>query len=278
MTNLSTLLEYLDEDIDEAAKSVPEAISEKLAAYTSNSFIILYNPQTAVNNNKKNKQNYVISFQNAIVGYVRFEPNDDCDNNTYEVKNSAALSGYGPLIYDLVLSQIYPNYLIADRNSISNKALKVWDFYLNNRPDVNKQLLSSIIDYNPDNSFCSLPAEAWNKSRSFSNIISNLSVIKRELQDAIDFNDDPKSIAKLQSQLDKTKQKAELALAKIPTAYKYQIKSPKGLTALKNNHLRFIQLVPSMFPNANLYKNFDPKQYVEQALLDEAETFFEDMY
>ena len=75
MTNLPTLLEYLDEDMNEAAKSVKQAISEKLAASTSNNSILLYNPQAALSSTKNNIENGysiedTISFNNAIVGYV----------------------------------------------------------------------------------------------------------------------------------------------------------------------------------------------------------------
>lgn len=117
MTNLPTLLEYLDEDINEAAKSVKQAISEKLAASTTNNSIILYNPQAALSSTKNNIENGyaiedTISFNNAIVGYVLFDSDSSCED-AYEVKQSAALSGYGPLLYDLVLSHIYPNFKVS---------------------------------------------------------------------------------------------------------------------------------------------------------------------
>ncbi len=278
-TNLHTLLEYLDEDMNEAAKSVREAISEKLAAVTSNNSIILYNPQAALSATKDNiDYGYTIedtiSFNKAIVGYVLFDSDSSCEN-AYEVKQSAALSGYGPLLYDLVLSHIHPNFLISDRSSVSKQAQKVWNFYLNNRPDVNKVFITSI--YDPD-SYCGLPDEVWNKHRSLYPLISAVTHLKRELQDAIDFEEPPQKIAKLQDQLNKATIKADAAFSNIPEAYKYQIRSPKGLTALKNNHDRFVQTAKTLLPKSKLYKGFNIISSIDRNLQDAAEAFFNEMY
>lgn len=282
MTNLSTLLEYLDEDIDEAAVALKQAISEKLAAYTNQNTIILYNPEMAANNINDNiQQDYavedIITFEGAIVGYVNTQLNDSCGTNTYEVKTSAALSGYGPLLYDLTLSLIYPNYLTADRNSVSSKAQKVWDYYFHNRTDVNKLLISSIYDPELDD-ICRLPNEIWNKYRSTGKLISNVETIYHDLQLAINEGEDQKLIDQLQSEYHKAKEKAHTYFSQIPIAHKYQIKSPKGLTALKNNHLRFLQRIPSLIPKQKLYRGFDIKGAAEENLYQEAETFFGEMY
>jgi hypothetical protein len=279
MTNLPTLLEYLDEDINEAAKSVKQAISEKLAASTTNNSIILYNPQAALSSTKDNIENGyaiedTISFNNAIVGYVLFDTDSSCED-AYEVKQSAALSGYGPLLYDLVLSHIYPNFLVSDRSSVSKEAQKVWNFYLNNRPDVNKVLITSI--YNT-NDHCIMPSEVWAKHRSLYPLISAVEHLQTELQDAIDFEEPLQNIAKLQAQLNKAIIKANAALSKIPEAHKYQIKSPKGLTALKNNHSRFIQTAKTLLPKSKLYKGFNIISSIDYNLLDAAENFFNEMY
>ena len=282
MNNLSTLLEYLDEDIDEAAVSVKQAISEKLAAYTNQGAIILYNPEMAANNINDNiQQDYaiedIITFEGAIVGYVNTEPNDYCGTNTYEVKNSAALSGYGPLLYDMALSHIYPNYLTADRSSVSTKAQKVWDYYFYNRNDVNKVLITSIYDPELDDT-CRLPEQVWNKYRSTGKLISNVETIYHDLQLAINENENQNFIDQLQSEYLKALEKAHTYFSQIPIAHKYQIKSPKGLTALKNNHLRFLQRIPSLLPKQKLYRGFDIKAAAEENLYQEAETFFGEMY
>lgn len=64
-------------------------------------------------------------------------------NSAWEVIRSAADSGLGPTIYDMIMS-IAPHGLIADRSSVSSDARKVWSYYANNRTSVDKKFL----DYN----------------------------------------------------------------------------------------------------------------------------------
>ena len=52
------------------------------------------------------------------------------------VQSSTAKTGLGPLAYDVAIEAQEGMGLISDRASISPDALAVWDYYLNNRPDV----------------------------------------------------------------------------------------------------------------------------------------------
>ena len=61
-------------------------------------------------------------------------------HGAWEVKAAAALGGYGPTLYDLVMS-ISPGGLFADRTSVSGEAAEVWDFYSNNRPEIEKKVM-----------------------------------------------------------------------------------------------------------------------------------------
>jgi len=47
-------------------------------------------------------------------------------------------SGWGPLLYDIAIeyATLNANGLTADREAVSSDALRVWDYYLNNRSDV----------------------------------------------------------------------------------------------------------------------------------------------
>ena len=72
--------------------------------------------------------------------------------------------------------------------------------------------------------------------------------------------------------------KADAALSKIPEAHKYQIKSPKGLTALKNNHARFVQTAKTLLPKSKLYKGVNIISSIDRNLQDAAEAFFIEMY
>jgi hypothetical protein len=86
---------------------------------------------------------------NSIRGYIRYVLSDTCNTptspKTYQVSYSAASKGWGPLTYDITMSLISPAYLIADRNSNSSDADKVWMYYLKNRPDVHKELMEELI-------------------------------------------------------------------------------------------------------------------------------------
>lgn len=80
--------------------------------------------------------------------------NTDEDPNVYMVSRVSANESFGPLLYDMMLSYVYPKPLIPDRNTISKDAIKVWTYYFNNRNDIKKepididdQLYSTIYPY-----------------------------------------------------------------------------------------------------------------------------------
>ena len=54
------------------------------------------------------------------------------------VSHSQADQGWGPLLYDLAieLATERAGGLIADRSSVSREARDVWNYYMNNRSDV----------------------------------------------------------------------------------------------------------------------------------------------
>ena len=61
-------------------------------------------------------------------------------NGAWEVVRSAAEGGYGPTLYDMVMS-ISPMGLTPDRLQVSDEAKKVWDFYAHKRPEIEKRFL-----------------------------------------------------------------------------------------------------------------------------------------
>lgn len=64
--------------------------------------------------------------------------------NKVQVKASAAEKGYGPFMYDVALGMAYPKFVMADRNSVSFEAARVWAHYLNSRPDVERVFLPDL--------------------------------------------------------------------------------------------------------------------------------------
>ena len=59
-------------------------------------------------------------------------------SNAFMISWSGATSGYGPMLYDLAMEWATANGggLIADRSTVSPEARAVWDYYLNNRSDI----------------------------------------------------------------------------------------------------------------------------------------------
>lgn len=74
-------------------------------------------------------------------------PGHVCEG-VWEVADSVAWPGYGPLLYDIAIeiASKYGKGLTSDRNTVSSNAQKIWDYYLNNRRDIKHSQLD-----NPEN-------------------------------------------------------------------------------------------------------------------------------
>jgi len=124
---------------------------------------VMYNTKTAyslmemmvIENGSQNPMDpsdFQIALMDAAVAVMRIQTTEDECNNAWEVIRSAATGGYGPTLYDMVMS-IAPNGLMSDRNSVSNSARNIWSTYSNKRKDVDKQFLDPselTADYNDD--------------------------------------------------------------------------------------------------------------------------------
>jgi hypothetical protein len=80
------------------------------------------------------------SADNLLLGTVyinSFDYDGRCGGG-WMVTSSEAKSGWGPLLYDVAMEYATMNGggLFPDRGSVSQSARKVWDYYLNKRPDV----------------------------------------------------------------------------------------------------------------------------------------------
>lgn len=78
----------------------------------------------------------------GIYGTIQLESVEVYDvgpcSNAWMISWSQASSGYGPMLYDLAMEWATVNGggLIADRSTVSDEARAVWDYYLNNRSDI----------------------------------------------------------------------------------------------------------------------------------------------
>jgi len=252
---LKTLLEHLlSEDVDEAAVAVAQAKSENLALFVGDDegciAMVLYRPdilvekvKSTVSKRKGNSPNW-FSFDDVealidddrgvIVGMIQFlyVPRY---GPTYHVNLSAAEHGYGPLLYDLALSKIYPNFLMADRTSVSDSASSVWKYYMEKRPDVIKQLINKGTP--PDRDLRALSTKVY--------------VAKQNLKD-VGLKDG--DAAELQQYHHELQRKYDALAAEYkegceahPLSYMYKITKPKSFVSLVNNHRKVIQQLKRAF-------------------------------
>jgi hypothetical protein len=61
-------------------------------------------------------------------------------------KSNSIIKGLGPLMYDLMIDLVHPASLVSDRLLVSKDAKRVWDYYMNNRDDVEALQLDNLED------------------------------------------------------------------------------------------------------------------------------------
>lgn len=62
-------------------------------------------------------------------------------SGAWEVVGADARDKFGPILYDVAMEYAGSDGLMADRRSVSRDANRVWNFYLNSRPDVKPKQL-----------------------------------------------------------------------------------------------------------------------------------------
>ena len=88
----------------------------------------------------------------------------------YMVENANVSDGYGPLLYDAIMELVTRNGagLIADRASVSREALRVWDYYLRNRTDVEYYQLDDLknsLTPTPEDNCKQIASRKWSRTR-----------------------------------------------------------------------------------------------------------------
>jgi hypothetical protein len=76
----------------------------------------------------------------AITAYKANPGTSEC-LGAYIVEGSSAPAGFGPLLYDIMMELAAESGLTPDRSLVSAPALHIWDYYLNNRDDIEKKQL-----------------------------------------------------------------------------------------------------------------------------------------
>tara|TARA_R110002110_G_scaffold386280_1_gene597954 strand:- start:91 stop:726 length:636 start_codon:yes stop_codon:yes gene_type:complete len=104
---------------------------------------------------------------NGTRGFLAIKPTEAHDGeclNGYKVTISDATSGWGPMLYDLALewASKHGGGLMSDRNEVSKSAFNVWEYYDNQRPDVESAQLD-IRNKGDKNDADAFPDTNWDK-------------------------------------------------------------------------------------------------------------------
>lgn len=121
------LQSLIEQFVEESAFSLTHYTEKGLALYIDGDsqykVIILYSPEEY--------KIYDSFTEETIFGRITITYNQSAQ--TWEVSTSVAQKNYGPTLYDIAMSIVYPMPLMSDRISVSPDAKDVWDFYFKNR-------------------------------------------------------------------------------------------------------------------------------------------------
>lgn len=148
-TKLGNIRRLIERVLSEEAASVSQAEKRGLALYTNESsggtYYVLYDPQKLEDLAKKK-----LAIDACIVAMMITQKPGDAWGAS-EVKNSAADKGWGPLLYDIVMSM--EGGLMSDRDKVSSHAQKVWSHYKNKRNDVDAKILDDTLNPRTEDEF-----------------------------------------------------------------------------------------------------------------------------
>jgi len=109
----------LRENLLEARTTINDTADLAILSLDNNSVFILINIKT-----------------NEPLGYISFSPTD---GDVYGIYGAYAKEGYGPLLYELAMTQVYPKGItMSDDSTTSDDALNVWEKFMA-RPEVKKK-------------------------------------------------------------------------------------------------------------------------------------------
>jgi hypothetical protein len=148
---LGELREYIRALLTEAARQ-PEDLPEdvKVVIEDQPGYVTIYYAYDVpgdLNGRLTRRGSHVPWGEVAIVNIQLNRALGPCDM-AWKITGSEAKAGWGPLLYDVAMevATIKGNGLMADRDSVSPSAHKVWDHYLANRFDVQNHQLDNLSD------------------------------------------------------------------------------------------------------------------------------------
>ena len=154
---LNLLREYIREMLlTEAAKTMqdlPPGVSVVIEPYTSGpaGFEIYFadDAGTLKDIAEAGKRKYKDQNGRLFYGLIAIGDTEDSDgpcDGAFSVHTVVAANGWGPFLYDIAIEYATEKAtgLIADRMSVTNAARNVWDYYSQNRSDVQKHQLDNL--------------------------------------------------------------------------------------------------------------------------------------
>jgi len=140
---LYNIIFFEQAEIEEAAKTASDAVNMDYALlftkHSGQSIYVLVDTKVArAGLSKVTPGMWMFQWfseqPDCIKGVLYLDENDD--GKTWSIAKSAAVDGFGPLLYELAMSDIAPKYLTTD-TTVTMAAMNVWTkFY--ERPDVSK--------------------------------------------------------------------------------------------------------------------------------------------
>lgn len=140
---MKSLRQYIREILLTEAMKTPEMLPENVIVVIEAKDSMYFRAYYAL---KKYPKTYS---QDPYGKITFFRPNPEYRGNCDEafvVGVATADDGWGPLLYDVAIEQatISGNGLTSDRESVSPQAQGVWNYYFNNRSDVEEHQLDSL--------------------------------------------------------------------------------------------------------------------------------------
>jgi hypothetical protein len=144
--------------LSEAAVATSAAASQGLALYANKSgnnvLFVLYNPkqfQVFFENEGSPASMSNDDVPGGIVAYFQLAggPADSC-SGAFEVSVSSASKGYGPMMYDICMSYVYPTPIMPYRSNVTAAAANVWKYYLHHLKDCNRYQKVAIFQHHCD--------------------------------------------------------------------------------------------------------------------------------
>lgn len=261
-------------DIEEAAKTANDAAAMDYAIFSSRPdgqhLYVLIDTKDARSSLAKadprmSMFEWFTDVTDAIKGVIYLEDNED--GKTFSVTNSAAIDGFGPLLYELAMSEIVPKYLTSDTKT-SPAAMSLWvKFY--ERSDVNKTPIESLYRWPCEEIVLSrLHMAANHLVKQYSDKLDALALVEQRIADCR--NGNTNAILSTDDFFKELSKFIELKHLPMLFAYSMQHSNPMTIKVLKNE---------GMILGSELMRKFQLKKSEFAMELSSAATdFFSRMY